>query len=96
MPEQLPDDDVIAEGWEKAAVALEPARDAWLAISPDSAGPLTEMLHCARWNATVWRQRSRGVERADAWRAADAEHGRPDYRHINYEVLEESDGGDVA
>ncbi len=86
----LPDHDVTAQGWEKVAAALEPARDAWLTVSPESAGPVTELLRHARWNASVFQHLSRGTSRSDAWRAADAEHGRAANGYINYERSEDS------
>lgn len=85
MAEQLPPDEVIAEQWKQAADALERAHDAWLAVSPDSAGPITELLHSARWNAAVFVHMSHGVPRTDAWRAADAEHPRPKSGYINFD-----------
>ncbi|MFL0243252.1 hypothetical protein [Mycobacterium sp. SMC-17] len=94
----LPPDDVIAEGWSRAAAALEPAQAAWDAISPDTTGPVTELLRHARWNATVWTLKAQGVPRATAWRTADAEHGRCDHsRYINFEpeADEADDGPDV-
>ncbi len=91
MPEQLPPDDVIAERWEKVASALEPVRDAWLAVSPDSAGPVTELLRSARWNACAFHELSRGVPRLDAWHTTDAEHGRGQAGYVNYEPPDDTD-----
>ncbi|ART74171.1 hypothetical protein BTO20_36530 (plasmid) [Mycobacterium dioxanotrophicus] len=88
--EQLPDQ-VIADRWENAAAALETARNAWLAVSPDSAGPITELLHSARWNATVYRHIATGFARTDAWRLADAQHQRPQSRHIVYDPNTDTD-----
>lgn len=81
----LPPDDVIAEGWTRVADALEPAHAAWEAVSPDTTGPIAELLRHARWNATVWNLKSQGVDRMEAWRAADAEHGRGDGHYVDYE-----------
>lgn len=85
MADLRPPDAVTAADWEKVASALESAHKAWISVSPDSAGPVTELLRDARWNACVFRQLSRGVPRPDAWRAADAEHGRSRAGFINYE-----------
>lgn len=94
MSKQLPPHHVIAEQWEEAAAALEPALAAWRAVSPDGSGPITELLHSARWNAAAWRHRSHGLARPDAWRAADGEVGPIKFSYINYDpedVSEEED-----
>lgn len=85
MDKQMPSADVVAAEWANVASALEPARDAWLAVSPESVGPVEELLRHARWNAFVFDQISRGVARTDAWRAADAEFGRRTEGFITYE-----------
>ena len=87
-------DAVVAADWEKVASALEIAHRAWLSVSPDSAGPVTELLRDARWNAHVFHQLSHGVGRADAWRAADAAHGCSRAGHIAYDptgVIDDDD-----
>ncbi|MFV8161399.1 hypothetical protein ACNQVK_04665 [Mycobacterium sp. 134] len=85
MGKQLASANVVAAEWANVATALEPACDAWLALSPESVGPVKELLRHARWNAFVFDQLSRGVSRTDAWRAADAEFGRGEGDFINYE-----------
>ncbi|MEX3645309.1 hypothetical protein [Mycolicibacterium porcinum] len=89
----LPPDDVIAEGWARVADALVPASAAWEAVSPDTTGPVAELLRHARWNATVWTLKSQGVARMEAWRAADAEHGPVDRRYIDFEPDDDNDEG---
>lgn len=84
-PSSLPPDDVIAAGWTKVAEALEPAQAAWVAISPDTTGPVDELLRHARWNATVWNLKAQGVEWKEAHRAADAEHGSFTRGYVDYE-----------
>ncbi|WP_301122579.1 hypothetical protein [Mycolicibacterium fortuitum] len=85
MGKQVPSADVVAAEWAAVAAALEPACAAWLAVSPESVGPVEELRRHARWNAFVFDQLARGVSRTDAWRAADAEFGRGDGGYINYE-----------
>ena len=86
----LPPDDVLAANWARVAEALKLAREAWEAVSPESVGPVAELLRDALWNATVWKLRSEGVERMEAWRAADAAHGRPLSRYIDFDPEESS------
>ncbi|MCA4727144.1 hypothetical protein [Mycolicibacterium fortuitum] len=85
MGKQLPSANVVAAQWAAVATALKPAYDGWLAVSPESIGPVEELLRHARWNALVFDQLARGVSRPDAWRAADAEIGRAEGGFINYE-----------
>lgn len=92
--QQLPPAHVIAEQWEKAADTLEPALAAWTAVSPDGSGPITELLHSARWNAAVWRHRSHGLAVRAAWRAADDEVGQIKFNYINYDPEDTPDEED--
>jgi hypothetical protein len=80
------DDRELAARWREVAAALEPAAEAWSAVSPESADPVRELLRDARWNAHVFQRLADGVPRPAAWRDADAEVGpRPDPRHVHYD-----------
>lgn len=79
----------IAQQWHDVANALELAAAAWAAVSPDSAGPVQELLHNARWNACVFQQLAEGVARPLAWQRANTEVGtlhRPS--HILYDPVD--------
>ena len=79
-------DGELAARWREVAAALEPAAEAWSAVSPESAGPVRELLHDAQWNAHVFQRLADGVARPAAWRDADAEVGpRPGGGHILYD-----------
>jgi len=79
-------DSELAARWREVATALEPAAEAESAVSPESAGPVRELLHDARWNAHVFQRLAGGVPRPAAWRDADAEVGpRPGGGHILYD-----------
>lgn len=87
MPKPRPNDDCeVAARWREVAAALEPAVEAWSALSPESAGPVRELLHDAYWNSYVFQRLAEGVPRPAAWRDADAEVGpRPRSGHVIYE-----------
>lgn len=87
----LPPDDEIAAGWSQVARALESAQEAWAAVSPDTTGPIAELLRHASWNATVWNLKAQGMPRMEAWRAADAEHGRMERCYVDFDP--EGDNG---
>jgi len=81
-------DGELAARWREVAAALEPAAEAWSAVSPESAGPVRELLHDAHWNAHVFQRLADGVPRPAAWRDADAEVGSLPRtgRHILYDT----------
>lgn len=91
MKPGLPDDTnaAIAQQWREVAATLESAAAAWEAVSADSAGPLRELLHDARWNASVFQRLADGANRRTAWQQADDEVGqRQQPSHILYDPAE--------
>jgi hypothetical protein len=81
-----------AAQWRQIAGALETAHTAWTAVSPDSAGPVGELLRDARCNATIAHQLAAGTPYRVACQRAAAEVGDPASIHIIYAPAHHDDG----
>lgn len=87
-PPEMDDADQIAGRWQVVVDVLDGAATAWRDVSPESAGPVTELCADARWNLIFWRARGHGANDNEARGVADQELGHPVARHIMYDPVE--------
>lgn len=79
----------IGRQWAAAATFLQFAADRWRTVSPDTTGPVEELLRDALWNRDYFAFRAAGSTDAKAQACAERAHGRPEGRYVVYDPQSE-------
>ncbi|MCM3556689.1 hypothetical protein M3697_16505 [Janibacter melonis] len=73
--------------WQVVVEALIQVSTAWREVSPESQGPVNELLQDARSNVAYWRARSKGLDEREA--SCMLPQGPPTPRYIDYDGIRE-------
>ncbi|MET4078679.1 hypothetical protein [Janibacter sp. UYMM211] len=73
--------------WQVVLEALIQVSTAWREVSPESQGPVNELLQDARSNVAYWRARSKGLDEREA--SCMLPQGPPTPRYTDYDGIRE-------